>query len=133
MRLRERFPGKTRTRSLTGKVCAVSLNRATGTESIILRITLSEDLLSAMNISLGMRVDIDIDDDVMTIYQVDDENRGWKILPSGTSSEHKHGMVVPVLGIKTKPVKSRQVEILVTKDFLVRVKIPGDIKEALSL
>jgi len=135
MRLREKFPGKTRSRGLKGKVCAVSLNSTSSEDSIILRITLSEDLLSEMGLALGMRVDMDIADGVdpieMLIYGV--EEGGWKILASGVTGDHKHGMIVPVLAVSTAPVKSERAEIKSIADYRVRIVVPLKVAEALQL
>lgn len=131
MRLREAFPGKTRSRGLKGPVVAISLNSTSAEGSIILRITLSEELLAEINTQVGDRVDIDIENKQMLIFKV--EEGGWKIIPSGVSEDHKHGMIVPVLSIDTSPVKSERAEILKMIDGRVQVQVPDAILEGLGL
>lgn len=131
MRLREKFPGKTRSRGLKGPVVAISLNSTSAEGSIILRVTLSEELLQEINIAVGDRVDIDIEKDQMTIFRVEDG--GWKIIPSGVSDEHKHGMIVPVLSISTTPVKSERAQINQKRDGAVVVTVPAPVLEGLGL
>jgi len=130
MKLRERFPGKTRSRGLKGPVVAISLNSTSSEGSIILRITLSEELLVEMKTLIGERVDIDIEDDVMSISRV--EEGGWKVIPSGVNNEHQHGMIVPVLSLDTKPVKSDRAEIQKIDDGIVTVILPAGIIAGLS-
>lgn len=130
MRLREAFPGKTRSRGLKGPVVAISLNSTSAEGSIILRITLSEELLEEIKTSIGDRVDIDITGSKMTVYRV--EEGGWKIIPSGVSEDHKHGMIVPVLSIATKPVKSERAEIVEMREGAVSVTVPDAVLQGLG-
>jgi hypothetical protein len=132
MKLREKFPGKTRSRGLKGAVVGMSLNSTANKESIILRITLSEELLDDMNTPIGARVDIDIEGKEMIIERCE-EDIGWKIIPSGVSKEHKHGMIVPVLAIKTASVKSDRAELIKIEDGKVRVLIPPGVVAGLGL
>jgi hypothetical protein len=132
MKLREKFPGKTRSRGLKGAVCGMSLNSTSNKESIILRITLSEELLGDMDTPIGSRVDIDIEGNEMLIQKCGDDD-GWKIIPSGVSKDHKHGMIVPVLALKTPSVKSDRAEIIKVKEGQVRVLIPPGIVAGLGL
>lgn len=132
MRLREKFPGKTRSRGLKGPVVAISLNSTSSKGSIILRITLSEELLTEMETPIGARVDIDIEDKIMTIFQVD-ENDGWKIIPSGAGKEHQHGMIVPVLALDITPVKSDRAEISEVSKGSVKVIVPEGILAGLDM
>lgn len=132
MRLRERFPGKTRSRGLKGPVVAISLNSTSAEGSIILRVTLSEELLAKINTNVGDRVDIDIEGKQMTIFKVGD-GLGWKIIPSGPSEEHRHGMIVPVLSIDSAPVKSERAEIEAMRDGAVVVTVPDAVLEGLGL
>jgi hypothetical protein len=92
---------------------------------------LSEELLAKINTAVGDRVDIDIEKNVMTIYKVNDG--GWKIIPSGVSEEHKHGMIVPVLSIDSQPVKSERAEIQEMRDGAVIVTVPDAVLEGLGL
>lgn len=131
MRLREKFPGKTRSRGLNGPVVALSLNSTSAEGSIILRITLSQDLLKETKLGIGDRVDIDVEKGNMTIFGVD--TGGWKIIPSGTGDNPRHGMIVPVLSISTEPVKSEKAEIVAVRDGSVVVKVPAKLGEALGL
>lgn len=131
MRLREKFPGKTRSRGLKGPVVAISLNSTSAEGSIILRVTLSEELLAQINTNVGDRVDIDIEKNLMTIFKVNDG--GWKIIPSGVSDEHKHGMIVPVLSLDTAPVKSQRAEIMEMRDGAVQVTVPPNVLDGLGL
>jgi hypothetical protein len=131
MKLRDKFPGKTRSRGLKGPVVAISLNSTSSEGSIILRITLSEELLSDMKTGIGSRVDIDIDNRTMSIFSV--EEGGWKIIPSGINQEHAHGMIVPVLSLDTPPVKSDRAEILEVGTGSVKVTIPEGVYEGLGL
>jgi len=130
MRLRERFPGKTRSRGLKGPVVAISLNSTSSEGSIILRITLSEELLTQIDVLIGDRVDIDLEENKMNIFKV--EEGGWKIIPSGAAADHSHGMIVPVLSIDTQPVKSERAEIIDMVQGSVRVVVPEGVANALD-
>lgn len=131
MRLREKFPGKTRSRGLKGPVVAISLNSTSSPGSIILRITLSEELLADMKTLIGNRVDIDISKGKMNIFRV--EEGGWKIIPSGVNAEHQHGMIVPVLSLDAEPVKSDRAEIEKVVDGSVMVVVPEGVLAGLGL
>jgi hypothetical protein len=129
MKLRDKFPGKTRSRGLKGPVVAISLNSTSSKGSIILRCTLSEELLADMKTSIGERVDIDIEGNIMNIFRVPEGEGGWKIIPSGVNNEHAHGMIVPVLSLDIKPVKSDRAEIVETTEGSVKVIVPAGIYE----
>lgn len=131
MKLREKFPGKSAARGLKGQVVSISLNSTSNEGSIILRITLSQSILEEAGITIGDRIDIDIEDNVMRLFVV--EEGGWKIIPSGTNLQHKHGMIVPVLSISTNPVKASQAEINDISQGSITVIVPSQVLSSLEM